>query len=60
MEPLKLTDHREPVLCLISPAQRDFLAWCRDKMPFGQVGVIIRDGVPRKVERPLEAVIFDD
>ena len=36
-KPERLTDHKEPVLALISPAQRDLLVWLRDELPWGRV-----------------------
>ena len=36
-KPERLTDHKEPVLAWISPAQRDLLVWLRDEVPWGRV-----------------------
>lgn len=36
-DPLRLTDHKDPVLAYISPAQRDLLQWLRQELPWGHI-----------------------
>lgn len=46
-KPERLTDHKEPVLCWISPAQRDMLKWFRERLPWGHAEITTRDGEPK-------------
>ena len=45
--PLRLTDHKAPVLALISPAQRDLLQWLRDELPWGHAEITTQKGEPK-------------
>lgn len=58
MEPLKLTDHKAPVLAWISPAQRDLLLFFREKMRFGKAEILTSDGEPVGTKEPLASVKF--
>ncbi len=57
-KPERLTDHKEPVLALISPAQRDLLKWLRDKMPFGAAMITTQYGEPEGTREALASVKF--
>ena len=46
-KPERLTDHKEPVLVLISPAQRDLLKWFRERLPWGHAEVTAQNGEPK-------------
>jgi len=56
VEPLILTDHKEKVLALISPAQRDLLAFLRGQISFGETIVLTQDGEPTIIKKALATV----
>lgn len=56
-EPLRLTDHREPIQALISPAQRDLLRWLKE-LGWGAAEVKVRNGEPEVGEKTKQTVVF--
>jgi len=55
---LKLTDKRPSILARISPAQRDFLAYCRERLPWGKATIIIQEGEPKAADIEKETAVF--
>ena len=56
MDPLSLTDHKAPVLALISPAQRDLLVFLGKQVSFGETIVLTQDGEPTIIKKALATV----
>lgn len=57
-KPVRLTEHREPVLALISPAQRDLLEWLRTRLPWGHAEVVTQAGEPKGAKIMDETAAF--
>ena len=55
---LRLTEKRPAILARISPAQRDLLVFCQQRLPWGRASILIQDGEPRTAEIERETAAF--